>query len=49
MTSHFLLPFSRFNLAFLFFEKQKKILKKYSLLETKAVQMFEYRENNNKY
>lgn len=49
MTSDFLLLFSLFNLVFLFFEKEKKIVEKYCLLEPVATEIFEYGKNNNEY
>lgn len=49
MNSDFLLFFRYFNLAFLSFEKIKKGMKKYDLLEIGAVEVFEYRKNNNRY
>ena len=49
MTSDFLLPFDRLNLAFLYSEKKKKVEEKCSLLETEAIEMFEYRKNNDGY
>ena len=49
MTSVFLLSFNRLNLVSLSSKKKKKVEKKYSLLETEAVEMFEYGKNNDGY
>lgn len=49
MTSDFLLSFGQLNLAFLSSEKKKKVVEKYSLLETKAVEIFENKKNNDRY
>lgn len=49
MTSDFLLFFSQLNLNFLFFVKNKKVIKKYSLLEIQTVEILKYKKNNNEY
>lgn len=49
MFSNFLLLFGQLNLAFLFFEKEQKIIKKYNVLKTETVEIFKYEKNNNKY
>ena len=49
ITSYFLLLFSQLNLAFLSSENRKKVAEKYGLLETEAVEVFEYRKNNKGY
>ena len=49
MISDFLLPFSRLNLVSLSSKKRKEIAEKYSLLETEAVEVFEYGKNNDGY
>lgn len=49
MISDFLLFFGRLNLASLFSKKKKEIVEKYGLLEIGAVEVFEYRKNNNRY
>ena len=49
MTSDFLLPFGRLNLASLSSEKRKEVVEKCGLLETEAVEVFEYGKNNDGY
>ena len=49
MTSEFLLPFDRLNLASLSQEKRDEIVKKCGLVSTEAVEIFEYRKNNDGY
>lgn len=49
MISNFLLFFGQLNLVFLSFEKKKKVVKKCDFLKTKAIKIFKYRKNNNKY
>ena len=49
MISDFLLPFGQLNLASLSFQKRKEVVEKCGLLETKAVEVFEYEKNNNGY
>lgn len=49
MTSDFWLPFGRFNLASLSSQKRKEVVEKRGLLETEAVEMCEYRKNNDEY
>ena len=49
MISDFLLPFGRLNLNSLSFQKRKAVVEKCNLLKTKAVEVFEYRKNNNEY
>lgn len=45
----FLLLFGRLNLAFLTPEKRNKAVKKYRLISTEAVELFEYEKNNDGY
>lgn len=49
MSFDFLLLFGQLKLAFLFSEKKKKVIKKFGLLETKAIKIFEFRKKNNRY
>ena len=49
MTSDFLLSFGRINLASLFSQERKGVVEKCGLLETEAVEIFEYGKNNNGY
>ena len=44
-----MLSFGRLNLAFLSFEKKKEVEEKFGLLETEAIEMFEYEKNNDGY
>lgn len=47
MVLKFIFPFGRLNLALLTPEKRQKVMKKTGLMHTKAVEVFEYRKNNN--
>lgn len=49
MTSDFLLPFGRLNLASLSSQKRKEVIEKCGLLEIVAVEVFEYGKNNDEY
>ena len=49
MTSGFLLPFGRLNLASFSSKKRKKVVEKCGLLETEAVKVLEYEKNNDGY
>lgn len=49
MTSEFLLPFGWLNLFSLTPEKREQIKEKTRLVETKAIEIFEYRKNNDGY
>lgn len=49
MTSEFLLAFGRLNLSSLSQSKRQKVIKKTGLLDTKAVEIFEYGKNNDGY
>ena len=49
MTSDFLLPFGRLNLASLSSKKRKEVVEKCDLLETGAVEVFKYGKNNDRY
>lgn len=49
MTSEFLFLFGQLNLAFLSLEKRDKVVKKCRLVFTEAVEIFEYRKNNDRY
>lgn len=48
MTSEFLLPYGRLNLAFLI-SKEREAIYEIRLLEEEVVEIFEYRKNNNGY
>ena len=49
MTSEFLLPFGRLNLASLSPEKRDEVVEKCGLVSTEAVEIFEYEKNNDGY
>ena len=49
MTSDFLLSFGQLNLASSSSEKRKEVVEKCDMLETEAVEVFEYRKNKNGY
>lgn len=49
ITSEFILPFGRLNLASLSPEKIEEIVQETGLIETKAVEVFEYGKNNDGY
>ena len=49
MVSEFLLPFGRLNLSSLSSEKRQEVLEKTGLTHTEAVEIFEYRKNNDGY
>ena len=49
MTLEFLLPFGRLNLASLSLEKKDEVVEKCGLVSIKAVEIFEYRKNNDGY
>lgn len=49
MTFEFIFPFGQLNLAFLTPEKKAKIVIQYGLIKTKAVEVFEYGKNNDRY
>lgn len=49
MTSGFILPFGRLNLASLSPERREEIVQETGLIETEAVEVFEYGKNNDGY
>lgn len=49
MTSEFILPFGQLNLASLSPEKREEIVQETELIETEAVEVFEYGKNNDRY
>ena len=49
MTSEFIFPFGRLNLASLSPKRREEILQETGLIETKAVEVFEYGKNNDGY
>lgn len=49
MTSEFILPFGRLNLASLSPERREEIVQETGLIETEAVEVFEYGKNNDGY
>ena len=49
MTSEFILPFGRLNLAFLSPKRREEIVQETGLIETEAVEVFEYGKNNDGY
>ena len=49
MTSEFLFPFSRLNLASLSSEKRDEVVEKCGLMSIEAMKIFEYGKNNNGY
>ena len=49
MTSEFLLPFGRLNLASLSPEKRDEVVEKCGLVSTEAMEIFEYGKNNDGY
>lgn len=49
MPSEFLLLFNQLNLAFLSLEKRDKAVEKCGLISMKAMEIFEYRKNNDRY
>ena len=49
MTSEFILPFGRLNLASLSLKKREEIVQETGLIEIEAVEVFEYGKNNDGY
>lgn len=49
MASEFLLLYSWLNFFFLFSKKREEIKEEIKLVETKAIDIFEYRKNNDGY
>ena len=49
MTSEFLLPYGRLNLASLTLEKREEVIQQIGLQEIEAVEIFEYEKNNDGY
>ncbi len=49
MVSEFILPYEQLNLAFLTSEKREEVIQQTRLTITKAVEIFEYRKNNDGY
>lgn len=49
MSLNFILLYGRLNLNFFTLEKREKIAQTTGLLETKAVEIFEYGKNNARY
>ena len=49
MTFEFILPFGQLNLASLSPKRREKIVQETGLIETKAVKVFEYGKNNDRY
>ena len=49
MVSKFILFYRQLNLASFTLEKQEKVVKQMGLTITKAVKIFKYRKNNNRY
>ena len=49
MTFKFFFFFDQFHLFFLIFKKKRQIKKKTRLVETEAIEIFEYKKNNDRY
>lgn len=49
MTSEFILPFGQLNLASFLLERREKIVQKIRLIETKSIEVLEYKNNNDRY
>lgn len=49
MTFKFILLFGQLNLVSLLPKKREKIMQKIELIETKAIEVFKYRKNNDGY
>lgn len=49
MVSEFFFFFTQFNIFFFIFERKDQIKKKTKLVETKIMEIFQYKKNNDEY